>query len=143
MKQFLLTSILIIFLSQLKAQGLFASFGAGYGVAVSGSILGYNEEANSVANTFFTENVKGSYGKGMNLNMSFGYMINKNIGFELAGNYLMGSKYTFTNVDINTNSSTTKIDEVHATSFRLIPGIRLCYGENKLRYYSLPEKYIS
>lgn len=136
MKQFLLASLLIIFFNQVDAQKLFASFGAGYGIAVSSSILGYNEEDNSVANTFFTENVKGSYGKGMSLNIAVGYMINDKIGLELGGNYLMGSKYTFTNVDINSTTSSTKVDEIHATSFRLIPGIRLSFGENKLKYYS-------
>lgn len=135
-KQILLTIILIISLNQLKAQGLFASFGAGYGIAVSNSILGFNQDNNDVANTFYTENVKGSYGKGVNMNLSFGYMLNKNIGLELAGNYLMGSTYTFTNVDVNAFNSTTQTDEVNAKSFRLIPGIRLVYGEGKMKYYS-------
>ena len=135
-KQLFITAFFLISLSQLKAQGPFFGFGVGYGVPISGTILGYNSEDNNVSNTFFTENVRGSFGKGMNFNLYGGYMVNENIGLELAANYLVGSKYTFTNVDINTNSSSTSIDEMNVTSFRLIPGFRIGFGENKVRYYT-------
>lgn len=118
-----------------NAQG-FVGFGGGYGMAISRSVLGYNSEDNSVANTFFTENVKGSYGKGAIVNVYGGFMVNDVIGLELAANYLIGSKYTFTNTDINSMTSSTAVDEANVTSFRLIPTIRLAYGTNQLRYYS-------
>ncbi len=135
-KSILIGAILLCSFGTLKAQKAYAGFGAGYGISISGSVLGYNSMDNSVSNTYFTENVKGSFGRGMNFNVYGGYMINDVISLELAANYLVGSKYTFTNEDISMNSSSKTIYDVNATSFRLIPTIRLSYGENKLRYYS-------
>ncbi len=134
-KKLLLGALFLCLCAVINAQG-FAGFGAGYGTSISGTVLGYNSSDNSVNNTYFTENVKGSYGRGMNLNVYGGFMVNDIIGLELAANYLIGSKYTFTNSDIDNNSSSTTVYDVHATSFRLIPCIRLSYGENKFRYYS-------
>lgn len=141
-KIFILAASLIFSLPALNAQdavndgGIFVGFGGGYGVGISRNVIGYNSEDNSVNNTYYTELVKGSYGHGANFNVYGGYMINNVIGLELAANYLAGSAYTFTNTDIHTLNSTTNVNEVHATSFRLIPGIRLSYGEEKLRVYS-------
>ncbi|MEO5642721.1 MAG: outer membrane beta-barrel protein [Bacteroidia bacterium] len=116
--------------------GIIFGFGGGYGVGTSRTIIGYNSEENNVNNTYYKEGIKGSYGKGANFNVYGGYMLTNVIGLELAANYLAGSPYTFTNVDIDNITSITHVNEIHATSFRLIPGIRLGYGEKKLRVYS-------
>lgn len=135
-KNFIPGIILLFSFGAVNAQSGYAGFGAGYGIGISRTIIGYNSYDNSISNSHFTENVRGSYGRGMNFNVYGGYMVNDVISLELAANYLVGSKYTFTNEDINTNVSSKTIYDVNATSFRLIPTIRLSYGENKVRYYS-------
>ncbi|MDQ3111160.1 MAG: TonB-dependent receptor [Bacteroidota bacterium] len=131
----LLLSICCFSFGLLNAQ-VFIGFGVGYSEGISRKVLGYNSEDNNVANTYFTENVKGSYGRGTNLNVYVGYMLNDVVGFELAGNYLYGGEYYFKSVDINPGTTSTLLQNAYATSIRIIPGFRLCYGENELRYYS-------
>jgi hypothetical protein len=134
-KNILLSSLLILSLTAAKSQGLYAGFGVGYGMPVCGSVLGYISTDNNPGNTFSTENVKGSYGKGINFGGYIGFMPNENIGFELGVNYLMGSKYKFTSNDINGNSSDISSDEAKVNSLRLNPAVRIGFGTGKFRPY--------
>lgn len=139
MKTKIYTLVVILFLSvlTLNAQRGFAGFSGGYGIAISRSILGYNSDDNDVSNTFYVENVRGSYGKGAILNLYGGFMVTDVIGLELAANYLIGSPYTFTTLNTNNgNVSSSEVHEISSSSFRLIPTVRLVYGEDKVHFYS-------
>ncbi|HET6992808.1 MAG TPA: hypothetical protein VFJ43_15850, partial [Bacteroidia bacterium] len=91
-KIILISSALILSVTVAKAQA-YAGFGIGYGMPIAGTVLGYNSTENTPNNTFSTENVKGSFGKGLNFGGYFGYMTGEHMGLELGVNYLTGSIY--------------------------------------------------
>lgn len=134
-KAIFIFSLLIFSVSAAKSQGLYAGLGVGYGMPACGVVIGLNSTSNNPAGTFSDENVKGSFGKGLNFGGYFGYMVSENVGFELGVNYLMGSKYTFTNNDVNGNSTTDRSDDVKANSLRLNPALRIAVGDGKVRPY--------
>jgi opacity protein-like surface antigen len=103
--------------------GVGYSFGAGQ---VSGSKLGirsYNRSDDKRTNAPF------SLGKGIDVDLGFGYMVNPYVGFELGARYLMGLNSTFEskyedeyNNVTTSNTSTTKVAH---SSFALIPALRI------------------
>lgn len=111
----LFVSTVGFFSSNLNAQGFYLDFNVGYGVCLPKNVLG-QEIHNSQVNfktTSETKNLMGSLGKGLNLQLTPGYMINNHIGIELGINYFMGGKEVM-------NSITTSIDNPAKGSIKAI-----------------------
>lgn len=119
-----------------NAQGPYAGAGFGYGLPVSGSVIGVDRERDVPANTYSNEATRGSFATGINFGGYFGYMINAYMGFEVGANYLLGKQYTFTyherySPDIDERT----VDDVSARSLRLLIATRIGFGEGKFRPY--------
>jgi hypothetical protein len=119
----------------MKAQP-YAGITVGYGLPGSWSVLGHNIESNKPANTFSNENVKGSYGTGLNFGGYFGDMLADDIGLELGVNYLMGWKYKFTDHNVMSPGVIDNTEqEIYARSLRLCPSLRIEFGDWNARPY--------
>jgi opacity protein-like surface antigen len=105
-----------------KAQGPYLNLGAGFGIGMAGQNLGTNESSNSI------EVVRGSYGKGFNTGIGFGYMFNEYIGMETNLNYLLGGKTTFTDNSSDNNPEDVRV--ISARMLRINPAMKFTYGEN-------------
>ncbi len=87
-----------IFLSAQNEKGFYASVNSGYNIGTGNvdyyqaNVLGIINSNESSASVSSSELVRVNLGKGLNAGINFGYMFNKNIGFELGGNYLLGGK---------------------------------------------------
>ena len=137
MKAKLLFLFSLFIFSLANAQGPYAGIHIAYGAPGSMTILGQNSERNNPANTFSNENVKGSYGTGFNFSGYGGYMFDENFGLELGVNYLLGSKYKFTDNNVLSANVTDNFeDEVYARSLLLLPSLRIEFGAAKIRFYA-------
>ncbi len=96
------TVLLFVLLStQLYSQGIYLNFGSGYSLCAAPKLT---QDKNHISNSdgvYLTDDYKlvkgsGSFGKGIQVNASIGYMFNSNIGAELGIGYLIGSKTTDT-----------------------------------------------
>ncbi len=107
MKKLLFGTIVTMFtLSslQLTAQlkkGAYVGVNVGYNAGAGAANLEGFVNSSNTTTIDETENIKFSFGKGINAGLSFGYMFNENIGAELGVQYLIGGKtkstqtYTF------------------------------------------------
>ncbi|MDI1353580.1 MAG: outer membrane beta-barrel protein [bacterium] len=132
----LLSSFIV---TQAYSQGMYANLGLGYGMSAGGTISPYDNSSvsNGSTTTYNYKSVSGggSFGKGMQIGGTFGYMFNKNVGAELGISYLMGGKITSKDVYTGTNSSSTDEYTYKGKMLRFAPGIRLTVGEGKIKPY--------
>ena len=109
------------------------NFGMGnpdyYQSAVLG-IINYNE-ISPTTNT--RELVAANLGKGLNIGADFGYLINKNLGFELGINYLFGGKITANQISFNGNYGNS---EVSAKMIQFKPTLVFRAGFDKINPYA-------
>ncbi|MCK5824193.1 MAG: hypothetical protein KAG96_02170 [Ichthyobacteriaceae bacterium] len=85
----LLTAVLVImFAGNVNAQKVYVKLNAGYNFAMGSQNFG----ANSIdtEKEYQHEAVYGSFGKGLNMDASIGYVFKENIGVELGVSYLIG-----------------------------------------------------
>jgi hypothetical protein len=138
MKRTLLLSALCFILSGAVKSQAFAGLNFGYGIPATGQIVGINSEDNNPGNTFSNENVRGSFGSGLNAGVYFGYWFSDVVGAQLGVNYLFGKKYTFTDNSVNSSNVTDNItDKVAARSLRLTPALRIGFGHGDVHPYML------
>lgn len=104
------------------AQGFNIGVNVGYGLGAGTRTLGVN----STSTTF--ENVKGSFGQGLNLGINLNYMFTEHVGADLGFGYLMGREFEFTSN--NGGSSGTESEKVKGSMLRILPGVRVTAGEN-------------
>jgi opacity protein-like surface antigen len=98
MKKLLLGTIVTMFtLSSMQStaqmkKGAYVGVNVGYSAAAGAANLEdlFNSSNPTTSNDY--ENIKFSFGKGVNAGLSFGYMFNENIGAELGVQYLIGDK---------------------------------------------------
>jgi len=76
--------------------------------------------------------VKGSFGKGLNLNIFAGYNLTKQICLELGVSYLHGSKFTGAYIKDTVFKQNYSLS---TTMLRLSPSIRIETGEGKTKMY--------
>jgi hypothetical protein len=139
-----------------SAQGVYVGIGGGYGFAAAKMDLGPDQkttqtQTNGVgpSTSTYTSNTY-SLGKGINLGLYGGYMINKNLGAELGIAYLIGnsSKTTYENdmTSITTNpfaatftstQNNVQTYTVKGSMLRLVPAIRIQCGEDKIHPYAV------
>jgi hypothetical protein len=116
-----------ISVNQLNAQVTYLELTTGYALPLAPQAMAYNYTSNSsdVAYTYKDEVINGSYGKGLNVGLKFGYMFNTNLGLELQGDYHLSAKYegeskSNQNYSWNTFSSVNN-RSTYATMIRLTP----------------------
>ncbi len=145
-------------LFSVEAQGTYLGIDAGYGFPASKQLL--TADVTSKTNTYTNPGSSGSttsvtnqsapysMGKGINAGLFGGYMLTKNLGIELGVGYLMGlstSQTTetdkLTSNTVATPGSSTNSTDISTTSFkgsmlRLIPGVRVQFGNGKIHPYA-------
>ena len=103
----------LLFGSQVSAQGLYFETNSSFNLPLGSQEIGgnstYNYEENMVDGTYFSsssqEQIRGSFGQGVYLGLSMGYMITPTIGFELKAEQQLAysvnsiSRYSSTTVD--------------------------------------------
>jgi|AntAceMinimDraft_16_1070373.scaffolds.fasta_scaffold60570_2 hypothetical protein len=137
-KKLLMVFAIVLFANNLFAQEVYIEFNPGYNFSAGGEFSSkdeYIDNSNGFDYTVNHEVVKGfSFGKGLNLDGTFGVMMNENFGAELGLSYLLGNiggktKITETDKDYILTMSggqfveTTDEYEYYANMLRINPSI--------------------
>jgi opacity protein-like surface antigen len=139
MKKILISAALLLGLnSYSSAQGFYANLNLGYGFGMSSQNLPdfYNYKSSNSATGSFKmeyEQVDVSFGKGINLGGSLGYMFNKNIGAELGLSYLIGGKSKASDSYASGSSNEAILS---AKMFRFNPSLLISSGLDKINPYA-------
>jgi hypothetical protein len=117
------------------AQSPYAGVVLGYGMAAAKHEVGYDRTTTKTGTTTTSDYKSRSYslGKGMQVGVFGGVMLNDNIGAELGINYLIGGKTTVKTEDSGPGYSNTTEDGWRASTIRIIPAMKLSVGKGKLR----------
>ena len=106
----LAVAILVSFISStVHAQNAYIKLGGGYGLSLASQIIA-NKNVSSPSSYDLTY---GSFGEGVNFGLGFGYNVNSNLAFELAGSFILGKKF-------ETTYSTSSIKE-YANTICIMP----------------------
>jgi hypothetical protein len=84
-------------------QGLYFKAGGGYGLPLASQVIGTNYLRTQPAtgpDTYSEENVRASYGAGMNISLGGGFMFNENIGFDLGVQYQKSKKIETSDINL-------------------------------------------
>ncbi len=142
-------------LSMSTSAQIYFGLGGGYGFAAGKQDMGADyTSTTSNNNTAFpntwskteTWNARSfSVGKGMNIGLYGGYMFNKNLGAELGIAYLIGGSSVGTSdissTTLNFGGGSSSSDDKTTTTIkgsmvRLVPGLRMQFGEKKIKPYA-------
>lgn len=126
-----------LFATNAIAQGPYVKVNAGYNFGLNSTIATTGENAwNPPTNSGSYEAKKLNFGKGINLDGAFGFMVNKNVGFELGLSYLLGGKTELT--EKSTGPSSIDNDKISFSSsmFRINPSVVLSAGFEKINPYA-------
>lgn len=127
---FLVASLTLGFTAM--SQGFYGSLNVGYGFSTPSQVIGTDYVINS--NGDQTEsNIYGTYGPGLNIGLTPGYMFNEHFGVELGLNYFMGSNV---DVDMTTTPFGKVTASLHSNQFRLLPSLVVSSGGDKLSVYA-------
>ena len=125
MKKVVMTMGAFFALSVATAQGGYASLSVGYAGGNTG--IGYGTEQ-LTDTTFKTSLLTGSYGTGIPINLSGGYMFNENIGAELGFTYLLGTNVvSSTSTSLNGDNSKSSSN---GSQMRIIPQLVVSSGSS-------------
>jgi len=138
LKSIILVFAMCFFAGNIFAQGAYVNLNLGYGFGM-GSMSTNNEtyiQGSSLGHTSTYETVNLSYGKGLNVGGTFGYMFNKNVGAELGLSYLIGGKTTTTYQETRPNSSETETTDYSSSMIRINPTFVVTAGLDKINPYA-------
>jgi opacity protein-like surface antigen len=142
-KMFVILAITGLFSCNLSAQNkMYAHINVGYGLKMA-SQSQLADYTHTIKDTLYLSNDKAidvSFGKGLNIGASFGYMFNKNFGAELGVNYLLGGK-TKATADITETFMGITSHEISdrtfsATMIRMVPSLVVDAGFEKVDPYA-------
>jgi Outer membrane protein beta-barrel domain len=104
MKKQIITVLLSALCYQFSfGQGIYFKAGAGYGFPIATQVIGTNYLRTQPAtgpDTYSEENVRSSYGAGMNISLGGGYMFNENIGVDLGIQYQKSKKIETSDINL-------------------------------------------
>lgn len=111
-----LTFALFVFgaITSINAQGLYVQPGVTYMAPSTNEVLGQKVENALTLGSEINSSLVGSYGSGVGLDLTLGYMLSRNFGFEIGASYVMGQK---TLIEEFTDGS--NYDRSYATNQRL------------------------
>jgi hypothetical protein len=137
LKTLIMVFAISLFASNIFAQGAYVGFNAGYGFGM-GSFTASNSTytQKTIGYTRTEDAVNLSFGKGLNIAGTFGYMFNKNVGAELGISYLIGGKTTITDKATYTNSSSLDTYNYSASMLRINPTIVVTAGLEGINPYA-------
>jgi len=125
MKKVVMTMGAFFALSVATAQGGYASLSVGYAGGNTG--IGYATEQ-LTDTTSRTSLITGSYGSGIPINLSGGFMFNENFGAELGFTYLLGTTVvSSTSTSLNGDNSKTSSN---GSQMRIIPQLVVSSGSS-------------
>lgn len=130
MKKVIILASAIVLSASTFAQGLYFGLNAGYAGSLASQTLAENFSGTSSSLSY--ETVKGSLGKGINIGLTAGYMLNSNLGMELGISDLMGGSFE------NTSKKELVYDNKYTMKgkmIRVVPGIRLTAGDGNMKPY--------
>lgn len=123
-------------LNQAEAQ-IYITAGGGYGFSANKQLLGWDYKADANSETY--TGAYGTYGKGMQLSVNFGYMLCEWGGIEIGYSFLhpLNTQVLVLNYDDQSDSvfTTSGTDEYGLQMHRIIIGGRFCFGENNFKPY--------
>ena len=114
MKKLFILTALLMFTVGLNAQ-IYIKLGGGYGTSLTSQDIYTTSTTSSETHNY------GSFGQGLNFGGTFGYMLNKNIGIELSGNYLLGKKYD--NTGALSTATYTRDDRFYGNAISITPAL--------------------
>ena len=109
------------------------SHGTGYADLYQSAAFGIGNSNQISATTSTSELVAVNLGKGLNFGGILGYNFTKNIGFELGGNYLIGSKINSASTSYTGNYTNT---ETSAKMLQIMPSLVFRVGLDKIDPYA-------
>ncbi len=121
---------------QTFSQSMYAQFSAGYALPSGSQQIGSDYRYNSETGNYTEKTVNGSYGSGLNFTGSFGYMFTSSVGLDVGINYLLGSKYTSSDIYGYTNSSFEDIIETKSSGISVTPSLLINFGGTKFSPYA-------
>lgn len=146
MKKIFLLSLMLVGLTSMALAQFYVRAGGGYGFPMATESVGEKnlEKSTTIGNNYeysnTSENVKASYGAGLNFNIGAGYMISRYIGVEIDFSYLAGKKIETSDIYRYQSDNFFAKDEVIETtkskslfispSFIITPGVdtKVPYG---------------
>lgn len=131
--------ISIIFATQVYGQKrLYPNIRGGYGIclATNSTVASYSRnstvESIKITDTYKLLNGNGSFGMGVQIGATDGFMFLKNIGAELNVGYLLAAKSTQTNHQVYSNNSYSYKNKMSGNMFRLTPSLKFFVAKYKL-----------
>ena len=114
------------------SQGFYGALNVGYGFSTPSQVIG-TDYVVSATGAETESNIYGTYGAGINIGLTPGYMITEHFGVELGLNYFMG-----TNVDVNKVRTPfgESLASLHSSQFRLLPSLVVSSGGTKFSVYA-------
>ncbi|MFK7783750.1 MAG: outer membrane protein [Crocinitomicaceae bacterium] len=135
MKKGFLLGVLLLGAGAVSAQGLYASFQAGYGMATSTDVLGTTTVVTVTGDQTET-NIYGTLGAGTAFGLNLGYNFSEHFGAELGVNYFLGSSVSVTEVTVPTGevSANAQSSQVRLTPMLVVTtgGDFAVYGKGGL-----------
>mgnify|MGYP000152860963 CR=1 FL=1 len=92
MKNLLLIALFICSAALVQAQGFYVQPGISYLSPATSEVLGLKIENSLTPGSEVNGTISGSYGSGLGLDLSLGYMLGRNFGLDLGLSYVIGSK---------------------------------------------------
>lgn len=137
-KTLLVVAVLILGITSLNAQGFYLNVEGGYGWGLPSNTLGteyFKDQISPNGSNFYKKNIYGTIGAGLNLKLTPGYMITKNIGIELGVNYFKGKEMVITK-SISTDEAFLDQRAIQSNQLRLVPTVVFNTGGKKLYGYA-------
>jgi len=141
-KTILFLSIALLILShKSKAQNAYFKFAVGYGLPSGSQTLTTQNNSTTTqtgGNTVTTSTdkaIRGSYGSGLNLGVSFGKLLSKNIGYDLTVGYLIGKKYESSSSSTGFGQTSNTSSNMYSRSVSLTPSLFIVASDHKLKPY--------
>ncbi len=126
--------VISLIANTISAQGAYVNINIGYGIGASSqnlSSLNFNNYTRQ--NNFTTrEQVNLSFGKGLNIGGTIGYMFNENVGLELGISYLMGGKSVAKDIYSNRTVDYT----IYSNMIRFNPSLVIAAGFKNINPYA-------